>query len=55
VQEFRVLSGRYAAEYGFNAGAQVHIVTKSGANDWHGSAFEFLRNDVFDAENYFQN
>jgi Carboxypeptidase regulatory-like domain len=55
VQEFRVLSGSYSAEYGFNAGAQVHIVTKSGGNDWHGSAFEFLRNDIFDAENYFQN
>jgi len=55
VQEFRVLSGSYSAEYGFNAGAQVIIVTKSGGNDFHGSAFEFLRNDVFDAENFFQN
>ncbi len=55
VQEFRVLAGSYSAEYGFNAGAQVHIVTKSGGNDWHGSAFEFLRNDIFDAEHYFQN
>jgi Carboxypeptidase regulatory-like domain len=55
VQEFRVLSGSYSAEYGFNAGAQVVIVTKSGGNDWHGSAFEFLRNDIFDAENFFQN
>lgn len=55
VQEFRVLSGSYSAEYGFNAGAQTIIVTKSGGNDFHGSAFEFLRNDVFDAENFFQN
>ena len=55
VQEFRTLAGSYSAEYGFNAGAQVHIVTKSGGNDWHGSAFEFLRNDIFDAENFFQN
>jgi carboxypeptidase family protein/TonB-dependent receptor-like protein len=55
VQEFRTLSGSYSAEYGFNAGAQVVIVTKSGGNDWHGSLFEFLRNDIFDAENFFQN
>jgi len=55
VQEFRVLSGSYSAEYGFNAGAQVVIVTKSGGNVWHGSLFEFIRNDIFDAENFFQN
>lgn len=55
VQEFKVLSGSYSAEYGFNAGAQTIIVTKAGGNDWHGSAFEFVRNDVFDAENFFQN
>ncbi len=55
VQEFKVLSGSYSAEYGFNAGAQTIIVTKTGGNDWHGSAFEFLRNDVFDAEHFFQN
>ncbi len=55
VQEFRVLSGSYSAEYGFNAGAQTIIVTKSGGNEVHGSAFEFLRNDIFDAENFFQN
>ena len=50
-----MLSGSYSAEYGFNAGAQTIIVTKSGGNDWHGSAFEFLRNDIFDAEHFFQN
>lgn len=55
VQEFKVLSGSYSAEYGFNAGAQTIIVTKSGGNEWHGSAFEFVRNDIFDAENFFQN
>ena len=50
-----MLSGSYSAEYGFNAGAQVIIVTKSGGNDFHGSLFEFVRNDIFDAENFFQN
>ena len=55
VAEFKVLSGSYSAEYGFNAGAQTIIVTKSGGNDYHGSLFEFLRNDRFDAENFFQN
>ncbi len=55
VAEFKVLSGSYSAEYGFNAGAQTIIVTKAGGNDFHGSVFEFLRNDIFDAENFFQN
>ena len=55
VQEFKVLAGSYSAEYGFNAGAQTIIVTKSGTNQFHGSLFEFVRNDVFDAEHFFQN
>jgi Carboxypeptidase regulatory-like domain/TonB dependent receptor len=55
VAEFKVLSGSYSAEYGFNAGAQTIIVTKSGGNDFNGTLFEFLRNDVFDAEHFFQN
>ncbi len=55
VEEVKVLSGSYSAEYGTNSGAQLMIVLKSGANQFHGSVFEFLRNDKLDAENYFQN
>ena len=55
IAEFKVLSGSYSAEYGFNAGAQTIIVTKSGGNEVRGSVFEFLRSDRFDAEHYFQN
>ena len=53
VREFSVLRDSYGAEYGKHPGAQVLIVTQSGGNQWHGSAFEFLRNSSFDAANYF--
>ncbi len=53
VQEFRVESNSYPAEYGTGTGGQVNVITKSGSNDVHGSAFEYLRNDRFDAPNYF--
>jgi hypothetical protein len=52
VEEFPVLSGT-EAEYGRNSGAIVNIVTKSGSNDWHGSAFEYFRDDSLGARNYF--
>jgi Carboxypeptidase regulatory-like domain len=52
IQEFN-LESQFAAEYGRNSGSVVNIVTKSGTNRIHGSAFEFLRNDVFDARNFF--
>jgi Carboxypeptidase regulatory-like domain/TonB dependent receptor len=55
VEEFKVQAGTYSAEYGTNSGAQLTIVLKSGTNDYHGTAFEFLRNDVLDAEDYFVN
>ena len=52
IQEFN-LQSQFAAEYGRNSGSVVNIITKSGTNQLHGSAFEFLRNDYFDARNYF--
>ena len=48
-----MLTGTYGAEYGRNAGAQVVVVTKSGSNQFHGSLYEFLRNQVVNAANYF--
>ena len=53
IAEFRVNSTLYSAETGGGSGAQVNIVSKSGSNKFHGSLFEFLRNDVFDARNPF--
>jgi hypothetical protein len=53
IREFRVLTNMYTAEFGRNGGAVVQVVTKSGSNDFHGSAFEFLRNDALDAKNFF--
>ena len=52
VQEYRVTSALYDAEYGTQAGGQVNVVTKSGTNNFHGTAFGFLRNSVFDARNF---
>jgi len=53
VQEFRVESNNYPAEFGAGTGGQVSVITKSGSNLWRGSVFEYYRNDKFDAPNYF--
>lgn len=53
LQEFRVTSSSYSAEYGRSPGGQFSIVTRSGTNDVHGSAFDYLRNDFFDANDWF--
>ncbi len=53
VQEFRVESSNYPAEYGTGTGGQISIITKSGGNELHGSLFEYIRNDAMDARNYF--
>jgi Carboxypeptidase regulatory-like domain/TonB dependent receptor len=55
VQEFRVESNNFPAEFGTGTGGQVSVVTKSGSNAFHGSLFEYLRNDALDAANFFDN
>jgi hypothetical protein len=53
ISEFRIITNNFDAEYGNYSGGQINVVTKSGANRFHGSAFEFLRNTAFDAANFF--
>jgi hypothetical protein len=53
IAEFRILTSDASAEYGEYSGGQINVVTKSGTNEFHGDAFEFLRNTDFDARNFF--
>ena len=53
LDEFSVQTDNYSARYGTNAGGVVNVVTKSGTNDFHGDLFEFIRNPVFNARNFF--
>lgn len=55
VAEFRILTSNYTAEYGRNGGGIISVVTKSGTNSIHGSAFEFLRNNSLNANTFFNN
>ena len=55
LQEFRVESSTYSAEFGRNPGGQFSFVTRSGSNRWHGSGFDYLRNGAFDANDWFSN
>lgn len=55
LQEFRIQTSTYSAQYGRQPGGQISFETRSGTNDWHGSAFDYLRNDIFDANNWFNN
>src|SRR5262245_12211719 len=53
IAEVRIERNAYSSEYGRNGGAQVNVITKAGTNDYHGTLFEFFRNDKLDAHNFF--
>jgi outer membrane receptor protein involved in Fe transport len=53
IQEFKIATSSYSAEYGRNAGGQVNLITRGGGNNFHGSLYEYLRNQTLDARNFF--
>jgi carboxypeptidase family protein len=53
IAEFRILTNNFDSEYGNYSGGQINVITKSGTNDWHGNAFEFLRNTGLNTRNFF--
>jgi outer membrane receptor protein involved in Fe transport len=55
LQEFRISSSTYSAEFGRSPGAQIALLTRSGTNQWHGTAFDYFRNDALDANSWFNN
>jgi len=55
IEEFKILRNNYSAEFGGATGGIINVITKSGTQTFHGSVFEFLRNDLFDANNFFLN
>jgi hypothetical protein len=55
IQEFRIQTSTYAPEFGRSPGAQISIITRSGTNQFHGTAFDYLRNEVLDANDWFAN
>jgi len=55
IKEFQIVAGTFQAEYGLAMGSQMVAVSKGGTNQWHGDVFEYLRNDAFDANTFFNN
>ena len=53
IKEYKVVTNLFSADYGMSMGSQMIIVSKSGTNQWHGDAFEYLRNSAMDAANFF--